>query len=175
VNLHEQQRHQNSVAFHEASSIAKSPSSFRRAQAVPFPVKRLRELLFFALPIYPFYFAREEHCKICDCLCVGPVSGVGLGPSCYTASRLWFPGSRPLPVFRSAICDCLSLNVFGFSCLYGEPTIGPPPPPTPPPTPPLTTATPTRPPPPTSPTPPGGSSTRARERERAASKNCAVL
>jgi hypothetical protein len=30
----------------------------------------------------------------------------GLGPSCYPASLLWFPGPRPLPVFRSAICDC---------------------------------------------------------------------
>jgi hypothetical protein len=45
--------------------------------------------------------------------CARPVSGVGLGPSCYPASLLWFPGPRPLPVFRSAICDCLSLNVFG--------------------------------------------------------------
>jgi hypothetical protein len=27
----------------------------------------------------------------------------------------WFPGPRPLPVFRSAICDCLSINVFGLS------------------------------------------------------------
>jgi len=27
------------------------------------------------------------------------------------ASLLWSPGPRPSPVFRSAICDCLSLNV----------------------------------------------------------------
>jgi len=45
--------------------------------------------------------------------CARPVSGVGLGPSCSPASWLWFPGPRPLPDFRSAICDCLSLNVFG--------------------------------------------------------------
>ena len=38
-------------------------------------------------------------------------SGVGLGPSYYPASLLWSPGPRPSPVFRSAICDCLSLNV----------------------------------------------------------------
>ena len=43
--------------------------------------------------------------------CARPVSGVGLGPSCYPASLLWSPGPRPSPVFRSAICDCLSLNV----------------------------------------------------------------
>jgi len=43
--------------------------------------------------------------------CARPVSGVGLGPRCYTASLLWSPGPRPPPVFRSAICDCLSLNV----------------------------------------------------------------
>ena len=30
---------------------------------------------------------------------------------CYPASLLWSPGPRPSPVFRSAICDCLSLNV----------------------------------------------------------------
>jgi hypothetical protein len=36
---------------------------------------------------------------------------VGLGPSYYPASLLWSPGPRPSPVFRSAICDCLSLNV----------------------------------------------------------------
>ena len=41
----------------------------------------------------------------------GLVSGVGLGPSYYPASLLWSPGPRPSPVFRSAICDCLSLNV----------------------------------------------------------------
>jgi hypothetical protein len=40
-----------------------------------------------------------------------PVSGVGLGPSYYPASLLWSPGPRPSPVFRSEICDCLSLNV----------------------------------------------------------------
>ena len=27
------------------------------------------------------------------------------------ASLLWSPGPRPSPVFRSAVCDCLSLNV----------------------------------------------------------------
>jgi hypothetical protein len=43
--------------------------------------------------------------------CARPVSGVGLGPRCYAASLLWSPGPRPPPVFRSAICDCLSLNV----------------------------------------------------------------
>jgi hypothetical protein len=43
--------------------------------------------------------------------CARAVSGVGLGPSCYAASLLWSPGPRPSPVFRSAICDCLSLNV----------------------------------------------------------------
>ena len=43
--------------------------------------------------------------------CARPVSGVGLGPRCYPASLLWSPGPRPSPVFRSAICDCLSLNV----------------------------------------------------------------
>ena len=43
--------------------------------------------------------------------CARSVSGVGLGPSYYTASLLWSPGPRPSPVFRSAICDCLSLNV----------------------------------------------------------------
>ena len=43
--------------------------------------------------------------------CARPVSGVGLGPRCYTASLLWSSGPRPSPVFRSAICDCLSLNV----------------------------------------------------------------
>ena len=43
--------------------------------------------------------------------CARPVSGVGLGPSYYPASLLWSPGPRPSPVFRSAICDCLSLNV----------------------------------------------------------------
>jgi len=32
--------------------------------------------------------------------CARPVSGVGLGPSCSTASRLWFPGPRPLPALR---------------------------------------------------------------------------
>ena len=40
-----------------------------------------------------------------------PVSGVGLGLSCSPASLLWSPGPRPSPVFRSAVCDCLSLNV----------------------------------------------------------------
>jgi hypothetical protein len=40
-----------------------------------------------------------------------PVSGVGLGLSYYPASLLWSPGPRPSPVFRSAVCDCLSLNV----------------------------------------------------------------
>ena len=30
---------------------------------------------------------------------------------CCPASLLWSPGPRPSPVFRSAICDCLSLNV----------------------------------------------------------------
>ena len=30
---------------------------------------------------------------------------------CYPASLLWSPGPRPSPVFRSVICDCLSLNV----------------------------------------------------------------
>ena len=35
----------------------------------------------------------------------------GLGPSYYPASLLWSPGPRPSPVFRSVICDCLSLNV----------------------------------------------------------------
>ena len=56
--------------------------------------------------------------------CARPVSGVGLGPHCYTASRLWFPGPRPLPVFRSAICDCLSINVSGlcFRCARWEDT-----------------------------------------------------
>jgi len=33
---------------------------------------------------------------------------------------LWSPGPRPSPVFRSAVCDCLSLNVsvslFYFVC-----------------------------------------------------------
>jgi hypothetical protein len=43
--------------------------------------------------------------------CARPVSGVGLGPSYYPASLLWSPGPRPSPVFRSAVCDCLSLNV----------------------------------------------------------------
>ena len=43
--------------------------------------------------------------------CARPVSDVGLGPSYYTASLLWSTGPRPSPVFRSAICDCLSLNV----------------------------------------------------------------
>jgi hypothetical protein len=43
--------------------------------------------------------------------CARPVSGVGLGPRCYTASLLWSHGPRPSPVFRSAICDCLSLHV----------------------------------------------------------------
>ena len=43
--------------------------------------------------------------------CSRPVSDVGLGPSYYTASLLWSTGPRPSPVFRSAICDCLSLNV----------------------------------------------------------------
>jgi hypothetical protein len=47
--------------------------------------------------------------------CARPVSGVGLGPRCYTASLLWFPGPCPSPVFRSAICDCSSLNVSGLS------------------------------------------------------------
>ena len=45
----------------------------------------------------------------------GLVSGVGLEPSYYPASLLWSPGPRPSPVFRSAICDCLSLNV-SISC-----------------------------------------------------------
>ena len=35
---------------------------------------------------------------------------MGLGPSYYPASLLWSPGPRPSPVFRSAICDCLSLK-----------------------------------------------------------------
>jgi len=43
--------------------------------------------------------------------CARLVSGVGLGPSYYPASLLWSPGPRPSPAFRSAICDCLSLNV----------------------------------------------------------------
>ena len=43
--------------------------------------------------------------------CARPASGVGLGPSCYPASLLWSPGPRPSPVFLSALCDCLSLNV----------------------------------------------------------------
>ena len=30
---------------------------------------------------------------------------------CYPASLLWSPGPRPSPVFRSVLCDCLSLNV----------------------------------------------------------------
>jgi hypothetical protein len=30
-------------------------------------------------------------------------------PSYYPASLLWSPGPRPSPVFRSAVCDCLSL------------------------------------------------------------------
>ena len=36
---------------------------------------------------------------------------MGLGLSYYPASLLWSPGPRPSPVFRSAVCDCLSLNV----------------------------------------------------------------
>ena len=54
--------------------------------------------------------------------CAHPVSSVGLGPRCYTTSLLWSPGPRPSPVFRSAICDCLSLNVSVplRSPLYGE-------------------------------------------------------
>ena len=43
--------------------------------------------------------------------CARPVSGVGLGLSYYPASLLWSPGPRPSPVFRSAVCNCLSLNV----------------------------------------------------------------
>ena len=43
--------------------------------------------------------------------CSSPVSGVGLGPCCYAASLLQSPAPRPPSVFRSAICDCLSLNV----------------------------------------------------------------
>jgi hypothetical protein len=43
--------------------------------------------------------------------CSRPVSGVGLGPFCYAASLLRSPGPRPPPLFRSAIYDCLSLNV----------------------------------------------------------------
>ena len=43
--------------------------------------------------------------------CARPVSGVGLGPGYYPASLLWSPGPRPSPDFRSAVCDCLSLNV----------------------------------------------------------------
>jgi hypothetical protein len=43
---------------------------------------------------------------ICFCLVVWyPVC------SYYPASLLWSPGPRPSPVFRSAVCDCLSLNV----------------------------------------------------------------
>ena len=34
-----------------------------------------------------------------------------MGSSCYPASLLLSPGPRPSPVFRSAVCDCLSLNV----------------------------------------------------------------
>ena len=49
--------------------------------------------------------------------CARPVSGVGLGLSYYPASLLWSPGPRPSPVFRSAVCDCLSLNV-SISLLY---------------------------------------------------------
>jgi len=30
---------------------------------------------------------------------------------CYPASLLWSPGPRPSPVFRSVLCDFLSLNV----------------------------------------------------------------
>jgi hypothetical protein len=52
----------------------------------------------------------------------GPVWGWGFCPGSRRprarvplASRLWFPGPRPLPVFRSAFCDCLSLNVSGLS------------------------------------------------------------
>ena len=48
--------------------------------------------------------------------CSRPVSGVGLGPFCYAASLLQSPGPCSPPVFRSAICDCLSLNV-SFSSL----------------------------------------------------------
>ena len=43
--------------------------------------------------------------------CSRPVSGVGLGPFCYAASLLRSPGPYSPPVLRSAICDCLSLNV----------------------------------------------------------------
>jgi hypothetical protein len=51
--------------------------------------------------------------------CSRPVSGVGLGPFCYAASLLQSPGPCSSPVFRSAICDCLSLNVpFFFTFIY---------------------------------------------------------
>jgi hypothetical protein len=41
------------------------------------------------------------------------------GTFCYAASLLRSPGPYSPPVFRSAICDCLSLNVsiLSLSCL----------------------------------------------------------
>ena len=51
--------------------------------------------------------------------CSRPVSGVGLGPFCYAASLLRSLGPCPPPVFRSAICDCLLLNVsFSLCCFF---------------------------------------------------------
>jgi hypothetical protein len=58
--------------------------------------------------------------SVFDYICFNPIKDptasrrarlLGLGPSYYPASLLWSPGPRPSPVFRSAICDCLSLNV----------------------------------------------------------------
>ena len=50
---------------------------------------------------------------------------VGLGPSYYPASLLWSPGPRPSPVFRSAVCDCLSLNVSISLSLFNNYSINP--------------------------------------------------
>ena len=49
---------------------------------------------------------------------------MGLGPSYYPASLLSSPGPRPSPVFRSALCDCLSLNVPVSLSLYKNAMLG---------------------------------------------------
>ena len=59
------------------------------------------------------------------CVCAvqfhGPFYASRTLPNTYAG---WFPGPRPLPVFRSAICDCLSINVSGlcFRCARWEDT-----------------------------------------------------
>jgi len=54
---------------------------------------------------------KRSHANAPESRPFGFPASVGLGPSNYPASLLWSPGPRPSPVFRSAVCDCLSLNV----------------------------------------------------------------